>query len=43
MSELPENGVRIDGEVHYKELDAVTNVDLLDAELSELGIQQAIE
>ena len=45
MSELPENrnGVRIDGDVHPKELEAVTNINLLDAELSELGIKQATE
>ena len=38
MSQLPENGVRIDGEVHFKELDAISDINLLDAELSELGI-----
>ena len=43
MSQLPENGVRVDGKVHRKELDAISDMNLMDAELSELGIEQAME
>ena len=40
MSNLPEQGVQfqIDGEIHPKEIAAVTNLDHLDAKLSELGV-----
>lgn len=41
ISQMPENGVLIDGEVHVKEREAVTNLDHLDAKLSEIGVLQA--
>ena len=41
ISQMPENGVLIDGEIHVKEREAVTNLDHLDAKLSEIGVLQA--
>ena len=45
MSNLHEQGVQfqIDGEIHPKEIEAVTDLDHLDAKLSEVGVLQALD
>jgi hypothetical protein len=43
MSNLPEHGVQIDGEIHPKEIESVTDIDHLDAKLSEVGVMQALD
>ena len=41
MSNLPEHGELLEGEIHPAEIEAITNLEHLDAELSEVGVIQA--
>ena len=41
MSNLPEHGELLEGEIHPAEIEGVTNLDHLDAVLSEVGVMQA--